>query len=534
MLRALLLYAFILVATTAHADIYRWDNGELIPGTEGIEPGPSVDLSSFDGEWNTESKNLRFADFSGGLNLAGSNFIHSWLDNADLSGADLTGAYLYYSALANANLSGANLANATLNDATLTDTNLSGANLTNAALDSSTLTNADLSGAILTNAYLASSTLTNADLSGAELANAYLDGSTLTNTDLSGAILTNATLDSSTLTNADLSGAVVTRARLYGTTSRGFTQAQLASTASYEAGDLSGISLSENDLSGWDFHGQNLSTASLYNSTFTNADLSGANLTNASLFSSTLTNADLSWADTRGAQGLDLTDAIVRNTIRPDGTIAALELVGDARLVLRDDDGVPDPAPTWWLSPRPPIAITIAEQMSMSDEGGLQLFIESDPWDSLISFEPGIPVQLGGRLELAFAADVDVATQIGRAIRIYDWAGVEPTGVFTVSSLYPWDVSQLYTTGEVTLLLPGDTNGDQTVDLNDLNNVRNNFGGTRVGDTNGDQVIDLIDLNNVRNFFGASMPQAVPEPSSVVLAAAALVSIAALRRRRAS
>ena len=30
----------------AQADIFRWDNGQLIPGTEGITPGPGVNLSS--------------------------------------------------------------------------------------------------------------------------------------------------------------------------------------------------------------------------------------------------------------------------------------------------------------------------------------------------------------------------------------------------------------------------------------------------------------------------------------------------------
>ena len=30
----------LLAISSAHADIYRWDNGEVIPGTEGIEPGP--------------------------------------------------------------------------------------------------------------------------------------------------------------------------------------------------------------------------------------------------------------------------------------------------------------------------------------------------------------------------------------------------------------------------------------------------------------------------------------------------------------
>jgi hypothetical protein len=33
-----------LPAATGRADIYRWDDGQVIPGTEGIEPGPGVQL----------------------------------------------------------------------------------------------------------------------------------------------------------------------------------------------------------------------------------------------------------------------------------------------------------------------------------------------------------------------------------------------------------------------------------------------------------------------------------------------------------
>ncbi len=51
---------------------------------------------------------------------------------------------------------------------------------------------------------------------------------------------------------------------------------------------------------------------------------------------------------------------------------------------------------------------------------------------------------------------------------------------------------------------PGDTNGDGNVDLIDLNNVRNHFGGAGLGDTNNDGIVDLVDLNAVRNNFGAS------------------------------
>jgi hypothetical protein len=70
------------------------------------------------------------------------------------------------------------------------------------------------------------------------------------------------------------------------------------------------------------------------------------------------------------------------------------------------------------------------------------------------------------------------------------------------------------------VLAPGDTNGDGLVDLTDLNNVRNHFGGTGLGDTNADGVVDLEDLNAVRNNFGATASSAaVPEPGAGLLLA---------------
>ncbi|MFQ5421676.1 MAG: hypothetical protein ACE5EY_15090, partial [Anaerolineae bacterium] len=49
----------------------------------------------------------------------------------------------------------------------------------------------------------------------------------------------------------------------------------------------------------------------------------------------------------------------------------------------------------------------------------------------------------------------------------------------------------------------GDTNGDGVVNIDDLNNVRDNFGGAGLGDTNADGLVNIDDLNNVRNNFGA-------------------------------
>jgi len=80
--------------------------------------------------------------------------------------------------------------------------------------------------------------------------------------------------------------------------------------------------------------------------------------------------------------------------------------------------------------------------------------------------------------------------------------------------------------------LLGDTNGDGRVDLDDLNNVRNNFGGSGLGDTNNDGRVDLDDLNNVRNNFGAVGAQPVPEPSAALLLALGAMTASVLRWRR--
>src|SRR5262245_27989520 len=166
-LYTLVTVAVALAAVHGHADIFRADNGQVIPGTEGITLGPGVDLSG----WNSDAHNLRYGKFSkfpvlDVLDLTGANFSGSWLDKASFFKTNLT--------------------------------------------------------------------------------------------------------------DADLSGAVVAGAGFGDTTSRGFTQAQLASTASYGAKDLHGIHLGYNDLSSWDFSGQNLTDAFLHRSTLTGANLSGA------------------------------------------------------------------------------------------------------------------------------------------------------------------------------------------------------------------------------------------------------------------
>ena len=99
---ALVTLALLLGTVTVQADIFRWDNGLVIPGTEGITPGPGIDLNN----WNTDPHNLKYADFSGGLDLSGAGFANSWLDFANFQGLNLASASFYHSTLTGANLTG--------------------------------------------------------------------------------------------------------------------------------------------------------------------------------------------------------------------------------------------------------------------------------------------------------------------------------------------------------------------------------------------------------------------------------------------
>lgn len=62
--------SMVRIASFVQADIYRWDTGEVIPGTEEIVLEAGVDLR----DWNMVDRNLRFADMTFGISLEESKF----------------------------------------------------------------------------------------------------------------------------------------------------------------------------------------------------------------------------------------------------------------------------------------------------------------------------------------------------------------------------------------------------------------------------------------------------------------------------
>ena len=95
---------------SAMADIFRWDNHELISGTEGLTPGPEAQF---------DNRNLVFADLQS-IDLHKVSLEHSNLANASFQQSVLTEASLRHTNLTNGNFIGATLSNADFTDSIVT------------------------------------------------------------------------------------------------------------------------------------------------------------------------------------------------------------------------------------------------------------------------------------------------------------------------------------------------------------------------------------------------------------------------------
>ncbi len=488
----------VLGAGVATGQVYRWDTGEVISDTV---PGPGA---------NFTSETLSYADLVE-LDLAGASF-----DLADLAFARLTRSNLSHAGFGSANLEGADF----------TDANVRGASFTRYA--SVTTLSAD-------------QLYSTASYKDKNLAGINLSGNNLTGWSFIGQNLTSAYLGfterrpATVLTSVDFSDAIVRETNFVRTTLSGFTAAQLYSTGSYHAHDLRGINLQANDLTGWDFAGQNLTSA--------NFDAppggrgGGRNSSGGFPDTSYLTDAILRFADTRSANLKDsqITSAAdTRNLIRPDGRILGFDLHPGETMRLWDYEG--------------DIPITIEESFAIDPVGVLRAVFEDEVWGSTIRFQPGLDVPLAGTLELMLddSALKNLAL-IGATYQVFDWTGVVPTGAFNLSvpqAGVAFDASALHETGQVTLTaLPyvlGDLNGDGVFDAFDVAPFEAALADPAaflaanpgwlpdvVGDFNGDGVLDAFDVAALENQLanGAS----VPEPGTLGLVVLAGLG---MRRRR--
>ena len=81
-----------------------------------------------------------------------------------------------------------------------------------------------------------------------------------------------------------------------------------------------------------------------------------------------------------------------------------------------------------------PIPIQILTGMSMDSNATLQFQLDGGTWGSTISFQAGIPVTLGGNIELGLAPGVDPSSLVGDTWQLFDWTGVSPSGHSPTSS----------------------------------------------------------------------------------------------------
>jgi uncharacterized protein YjbI with pentapeptide repeats len=446
----------------------------VVPGTAGITAGPGIDLSG----WNTAGHQLVTA-YLGSFDLtnasfAGSNLFEADLTSSTLTSANFSNAYLVFTYFDSSNLTNASFANANLLGASLTSSTGVNADFTGSNLNSASLDYSDLTGANFTYAYLSGASLRSSTSTSAIFYGALLISADFTNADLS-----NANLADAALFDTIFNGAIVKGADISSTTTGGFTAGQLYTTRSYLLGDLTGIRLSGNNLSAWNFAAQNLTNADFAASTLTNANFvgvlatganfgsttitnanfsdadlgsarfalsvltnsnfSGTNLFNARFTHSILTNDNFTDADLRGASGWSPdASTVTRNTIRPDGSIQGLALLAGEKLVIRDN----------------PISVSVDTSASFDPASTLQLLLDEN-WTSSIAFGLGLTPSLGGALDLEFANGVDPSPLVGDTFQLFNWNGTLPAGdrfsMVTTKAGLDWDLSNLYSGGTVTL-----------------------------------------------------------------------------------
>ena len=260
---------------------YSWRHGEL--------SGVTLSNNLMKG-WNFSGKDLTGAVFDTNRDI---NTSITSLESADFSGAVLTGASFRGANVLDANFSNSGLTKDQLMQTIhFTDSNYNSLGSIN--LDGLNMAGIDFSGKNAQEASFAGTNFAGANFREAVISRSNLDGADLRNADFTGASIANSTLAGARISGANLSGMTAV--------SDSLTKEKFESTYSWQHGELSGVTLSNNLMKGWNFSGKDLTGAvfdtnrdiNTSRTSLENADLTGAVLTGASFRGANVLNANFS------------------------------------------------------------------------------------------------------------------------------------------------------------------------------------------------------------------------------------------------
>ncbi|MCA9167147.1 MAG: pentapeptide repeat-containing protein [Planctomycetales bacterium] len=472
-----LIAVFSTTVAPMYGQVYRWDNGEVIGGTEQLSVIPGANLSRLP---------LAYADFR----------------NADLSGARFSESILV---------------RANFQDADAADTSFQAANMLGANWENSRITGAMLAG---TAGFTAENLYSTASYRERMLGEINLSGANLQSWDFSGQDLTGATFDSAKLSGAVFEDAVITGASFVMTSHQGFVPDQIYSTQSYRDHDLRSIVLHSNNLVGIDLSYQNLSYARLNEVSLRDSDFSGARLFAADLQASGMADSTL--------RGANLTGALLANTsfVRANldhAVLASVFINGSlARASLRGANLM-----TADLSQA---NLTLAEFDGETVYNDDTLFpAEFDPVAAGLTHHDSIRGDYNGNLTID-AEDIDV---LRLKVPRTGFRDSDPAGAFDLNEDGRLDIGdrQMWVT-DIAQTWYGDTNLDRVFDSGDLiealssglyeQSPRVTRAGWASGDWNGDGrfdsedfVVAIADGGYDAGNRGAALDRAVPEPLTV-------------------
>ena len=362
-------------------------------------------------------------------------FLHSNLDDADFTNSNLEGArFAFINSFSGTNFSGANIKNASFAYATDAGFTLEQLRSTK-SFQERDLSGIDFEG----------STFPGADFSGMNLSGVDFNRADLTDADFSYSNLTGVNFDRAIFSGADLTNTIIRRANFRFANSPSAQAVSLTrdifeSTTSFKNRRLDGINLSSNDLRKWDFSGQDLREAVFRDS-----------LLGAAIF-------DL--ADLRGAMlYTDLTGLDFTRTIMPDGTLSRLRIDQGEVLTIRSAPELisleePPQQPPRAIAPEAAIApfIKLPDHIATID-GTLEILLDDLEWESTLAFDPRASVNISGTLRLDFDELTNPISSVGRTFDLFNWPLIV-NGTFDIVThpKHTWDLSNLYSTGEVRLL----------------------------------------------------------------------------------